>query len=57
MQPGESVPNNKKVTSTGLRVTKPLVLLAVLTGIGLGIGGYTFLYAEGLSYMSDDHEV
>ena len=40
-----------------MRVTKPLVLLAVLAGIGLGIGGYTLLYAEGLSYLSDDPEV
>jgi cytochrome c nitrite reductase small subunit len=34
-----------------------LVVLAVLTGILLGIGGYTFLYAEGLSYASSDPKV
>lgn len=34
-----------------------LVLLAVLTGIAAGIGGYTMVYAEGLSYMSADSKV
>lgn len=34
-----------------------LVLLAVLTGIAAGIGGYTMVYAEGLSYMSADPKV
>ena len=34
-----------------------MVLLAVFVGILAGVGGYTFLYAEGLSYMSDDPEV
>ncbi|HKU71483.1 MAG TPA: cytochrome c nitrite reductase small subunit [Burkholderiales bacterium] len=33
------------------------VVLAVLLGLLAGIGGYTFLYAEGLSYMSDDPKV
>ena len=42
---------------TGLQVTKPFVLLAVLVGVLMGVGGYTFLYAEGLSYMSDDPKV
>ena len=31
-------------------------ILAVLVGILLGIGGYTFLYAEGFSYLSSDPE-
>jgi len=31
--------------------------LAVLIGLLAGIGGFTFLYAEGLSYMSDDPKV
>ena len=39
------------------RVSRPIVLLAVLAGVLLGVGGYTFLYAKGLSYMSDDPEV
>ena len=29
-------------------------MLAVLLGVLAGIGGFTFLYAEGLSYLSDD---
>src|SRR5262245_1494029 len=33
------------------------VVLAVLVGLLAGLGGYTFLYAEGLSYMSDDPRV
>ena len=32
-------------------------VLAVLAGLLAGIGGFTFLYAEGLSYMSDDPKV
>ena len=43
--------------STGPRETRAFVLLAVVVGILLGVGGYTFLYAKGLSYMSDDPEV
>ena len=31
-------------------------LPAILVGILLGVGAYTFLYAEGLSYLSDDPE-
>ncbi|MBM3293764.1 MAG: cytochrome c nitrite reductase small subunit [Candidatus Aminicenantes bacterium] len=30
------------------------VLLAVAAGLLAGAGGYTFFYAEGLSYLSDD---
>ena len=33
------------------------IVLAVLLGLLAGIGGFTFLYAEGLSYMSDNPEV
>ena len=33
------------------------VVLAILIGLLSGIGGYTFLYAEGFSYMSDDPKV
>src|SRR5262245_13836729 len=33
------------------------VVLAVLLGLLAGIGGFTFLYAKGFSYMSDDPEV
>ena len=34
-----------------------LVLAAVLIGLVAGIGGYTLVYAEGLSYMSSDPKV
>ena len=34
-----------------------MIVLAVLLGLLAGIGGFTFLYAEGLSYMSDDPKV
>ena len=37
--------------------TKLLLVLAVLLGILAGVGGYTFVYAEGLSYMSSDPKV
>lgn len=43
--------------NSGPRLTKSVGVLAVLVGVLLGVGGYTFLYAEGLSYMSDDPEV
>lgn len=36
----------------GLRVTLPFLVLAV--AMLLGLGGYTFWYARGLSYFSDD---
>ena len=46
-------------SSFGPRRTPPLgwIILPVLLGVLLGIGGFTFLYAEGLSYMSDDPKV
>ena len=31
-----------------------LLLLGALAGVLLGVGGYTFHYAEGLSYLSTD---
>jgi cytochrome c nitrite reductase small subunit len=34
-----------------------LMALAVALGLLAGIGGFTFLYAEGFSYMSDDPKV
>ena len=30
------------------------IILGVLMGLGLGIGGYTFLYAQGWSYLIDN---
>lgn len=37
--------------------TRLLVVLAVLIGAGLGIGGYAFVYADALSYLSSDPKV
>jgi cytochrome c nitrite reductase small subunit len=33
---------------------KPLAVAALLLGAALGIGSYTFVYAKGASYLSDD---
>lgn len=33
------------------------LIIAVLVGVPLGLGAFTFSYAEGLSYMSDDPQV
>lgn len=42
----------------GIAGSTPLLLaVALLAGAVLGIGGYTFVYAEGLSYMSSDAKV
>ena len=44
--------------ATGKRSADVVVIvLAVMLGLLAGIGGFTFLYAEGLSYMSDDSKV
>lgn len=40
-------------TKTGLKHGLPLFACVAL-GVFLGIGGYTFQYAEGLSYLSND---
>ena len=37
--------------------SRSAIVLAVLLGLLAGIGGFTFLYAEGFSYMSDDPKV
>ncbi len=37
-----------------LNLRWPLVILCALAGILLGLGGYTFWYAQGLSYFSSD---
>jgi cytochrome c nitrite reductase small subunit len=41
----------------GRSMPKSVGILSILIGVLLGVGGYTFLYAEGFSYMSDDPEV
>lgn len=38
------------------RTSRAALLLAALIGLGLGVGGYTFRYAEGLSYLSKEPE-
>lgn len=35
-------------------ITLPVLALTGLLGLAAGIGGYTFLYAEGGSYLTDD---
>jgi cytochrome c nitrite reductase small subunit len=40
--------------STRRRVAGFVVLLSVMTGVLIGVGSYTFLYAHGLSYLSSD---
>jgi cytochrome c nitrite reductase small subunit len=40
-----------------MKGTAGLVVLGALVGVLLGVGGYTFYYAEGLSYMSSDPQV
>ena len=36
------------------RLSKPLLILAVLLGLVAGVGAFTFDYAEGFSYLSTD---
>ena len=33
-----------------------LLILAVVIGVGVGLGSFTFLYAKGLSYLTDHSE-
>lgn len=33
---------------------RPILLLAILTGVLIGIGGYAFVYAKGYSYLLND---
>lgn len=33
-----------------------VVVMAIILGLAIGLGGYTFLYAEGASYMTNDPE-
>ncbi len=39
------------------RLQAAIGVLVVLVGVFVGVGGFTFLYAEGFSYLSDDPEV
>lgn len=35
-------------------VALPLLALTAVAGVALGLGGYTFVYAHGASYLTDD---
>jgi cytochrome c nitrite reductase small subunit len=37
-----------------MNTTRALMLAAVLFGIVVGLGGYTFVYAKGYSYLTND---
>ena len=37
-----------------MRTSRPVLIAAVLAGILLGVGTYTFVYARGYSYMTND---
>ena len=37
-----------------VRRSRLLIVAAVLVGLTIGIGGYTFVYAKGYSYLSND---
>jgi cytochrome c nitrite reductase small subunit len=39
-----------------LRPTLPLLLLSGMIGLAIGLGSYTFVYAQGASYLSDNPE-
>lgn len=39
------------------KLSKRWIILAVLVGVLAGVGGFTFRYAEGFSYMSNDPKV
>jgi cytochrome c nitrite reductase small subunit len=38
----------------GVVIRKLLIVIAVLIGMGIGLGGFTFGYAGGASYMTND---
>jgi cytochrome c nitrite reductase small subunit len=42
------------VPEGGRLVTRSLVLLGIAFGVLAGIGGYTFIYARGAAYLTDD---
>ncbi len=37
-----------------MKLSFPLLLLAALVGVLCGVGAYTFYYAKGASYLSND---
>jgi cytochrome c nitrite reductase small subunit len=36
------------------KIGKTRIIVSILTGVLLGVGTYTFIYAKGVSYFSDD---
>ena len=51
---GKSLQDTVDRESPRRRSKAAIGFLSVTTGILLGVGGYTFLYAEGFSYLSSD---
>jgi cytochrome c nitrite reductase small subunit len=39
---------------TGLLLSVPVLLVAALLGLAVGVGGYAFAYAKGSSYIGDE---
>lgn len=55
MTPPQDTPSKKVATWLASAAPSALpVLLAVTVGVAAGIGGYTFRYAKGLSYLQTD---
>lgn len=53
-QSGRTGPPRREAAAPGRRRLGRTLLLALPVGLVLGMGGYTFQYAEGLSYFSTD---
>ena len=56
---GATVTANDVAKESAARASSPVaralpIVLAVTIGVAMGIGGYTFRYAEGLSYLQVD---
>ena len=53
-----SVPNTAPDGASGrdgyVTATRLIIVAAVLAGLTIGIGGYTFVYAKGYSYLTND---
>lgn len=44
----------KPSTARGRTITAVALIVSLAVGAACGLGGYTFIYARGLSYMTDD---
>ena len=47
-------PSPSKATPRAGRLFTPFVVLSLGAGLLIGLGGFTFTYASGLAYLSDD---